>query len=326
MYKLSPICDIGELNEIELPSCMYQLRSIYEDTSSERNKSNCMESFDKVQVENYSRELLKLKILVKEENEINIAKALTDLLSRQKITLSRLEMLEWDIAKLSNRSDRNKEGDEQMMTLTRYPISKRSLQALKIKDIVIFLHPNDIPYSIIALLKLIIKANVRVTVNIYRHSSLSSLGDEQFSKEVEEIHSFLSKNDSNLLRVEYNLIVTLIFKDIIEPALIVSPIRNLCITGESNILRYLIRAASCFNSLFAKLYEDRDIIALTLLDHYLDSEMNTETLKNLKPKSYLLDGCLTIADLRLWGKLAKTKNLVENLQQWFMFIRHEVFL
>lgn len=132
------------------------------------------------------------------------------------------------------------------------PINGKYLQ-----DVVINVHPKNIPFSLLALQK-VWQHRLRLVVKCYTHSSVAMLADQNqhFAKQLTKLMP------TSALPV---LNVSLIWKEITCTELICTPTSFIPIVGEVNVLRYLSRVGP---KEFG--YADADLIQTLEIDSTLD--------------------------------------------------------
>lgn len=202
------------------------------------------------------------------------------------------------------------------------------VQVKHLQDIVIHVNPANVPYSLLGLKKLWTN-RLNLTIDCYTHSSIAELPQQNqaFAAQLKAIES-QSKSDVPSLNV------SLIWKQTPTTDLVCAPGTFIPITGEANILRYLMRIGPSEygygNSIQANLETDAifdltyELVMTTARDHRLSilkrlsQRLNTQkafcgdlsNVSNLVVFSTLkqlhISGKELPANLKLWLELSKS--------------------
>lgn len=133
----------------------------------------------------------------------------------------------------------------------------KPINAKYLQDVVINMHPKNIPFSLLALQK-IWQHRLNLIVKCYTHSTVAALPDQNqhFAKQLTKL---TPKPELPVLNV------SLIWKEIANTELICAPTSFVPIVGEVNVLRYLSRVGP---KEFG--YVDADLIRSLEIDSALD--------------------------------------------------------
>jgi len=210
------------------------------------------------------------------------------------------------------------------------------------KDVVIYCNINEIPLSVLSVIKLMRGLGVKVLTKFYFHSSLKWTSDSHsdYLNKTLSLIDFNSNSDESGVekRLDNHLIISFIFKEISEHQMIVTSNQSIPIASEANILRFVARIGAKLRPELSSLYEGiEDISRLTVVDNFVD-EINTKLfVESDKQSSYYsqLDSHLSrnkylsaispsIADLLLFSRLnhrSDKRKLSTNLEKWFQSMR-----
>lgn len=135
----------------------------------------------------------------------------------------------------------------------------KPINAKYLQDLVVNVHPKNIPFSLLALQK-IWQHRLALVVKCYTHSSVAALPDQNqhFAKQLTK----LAAASTPALPV---LNVSLIWKEIANTELVCAPTSFIPIVGEVNVLRYLSRVGP---KEFG--YGDADLMQSLEIDSALD--------------------------------------------------------
>lgn len=195
-----------------------------------------------------------------------------------------------------------------------------------LQDIVIHVNPANIPYSLLGLRKLW-AGRLSVVIQCYTHSSVAELPQQNqaFVNELNALNPPRSPATSDVP----SLNVSLIWKQTPTTDLVCAPGTFIPITGESNILRYLMRIGpSEFgygNSIQANLETDAifdltyELVMATARDH------RSSILKRLSQRLHTQNAfggdSTNVSDLAVFSTLKQLhlggKDLPTNLKSWF---------
>lgn len=138
----------------------------------------------------------------------------------------------------------------------------KPINAKYLQDVVINVHPKNIPFSLLALQK-IWQHRLSLVINCYTHSSVATLPDQNqhFAKQLTKL------TPKPALPV---LNVALIWKEIANTELICAPTSFIPIVGEVNVVRYLSRVGPKeFGYIDADISRSLDIDSVLDLGHQL---------------------------------------------------------
>lgn len=113
-------------------------------------------------------------------------------------------------------------------------IKKKPIDANNLADIVINVHPRNVPYSLLAL-KNQWQGRLRLNAEVFTHSSIP---ESEVTEAAREFAKKLTKVDE---RQYITLNMTLIWKDVQTTEMISSPSKFIPVYGEINIIRFLNR-------------------------------------------------------------------------------------
>lgn len=202
-------------------------------------------------------------------------------------------------------------------------IVKSPIAVTNLSDVVINVHPQQIPYGLLAL-KSQWSGRLNLEVDVFTHSTIN---DAQVSQAAKAFAKKISTNTQSNLP---SLKVTLIWNDVETPQLVTLP--TVCpIFGEANILRYLNRVGP--NEFY---YETGDSYASSLSDALLDTcyqlsmkhpvkerQKHTQILSQRLGKNNFFSGSaeLSLVDIVVASTLQKlhgnnSKELPANLSSW----------
>ncbi|GAB6026680.1 Aminoacyl tRNA synthetase complex-interacting multifunctional protein 2 [Chamberlinius hualienensis] len=277
--------------EVEKPTCMYEVKSLYSDTHIEcqtleaqltaNNEPALINGYEKIQVANL------------EKRQISLINQLQDL------TLL-----------LKNIKEKLLSGPPNKIGPVVHPLKDGQLL-----DVVIFNPPTCSLWALIVLSNWL-KQRYSVQLNIHLHSTVKKVDN-----------NWLKLLDSQRLnphnRILNQLIITIIVKGDIEiPELRVSARQRVPVVGEVNILRYLA-------TLIWPSYTFEDPVQLTEIDQWLDiAHINSRTGKpgqdildklnsHLSRNKYLVGGVLSLADVGLLSIISRSvMKLPQHVKRW----------
>ncbi|KAK6187582.1 hypothetical protein SNE40_005576 [Patella caerulea] len=187
----------------------------------------------------------------------------------------------------------------------------------KFHDIVIYLDPSSIPYSLFVLYEDLRKQfNVLATTHV--HSSVLDVPGSLIN---------IFNNGEVKSRKDYQIGLTVIWKKVNNGAvLMVDPYKQSAIEGEVNIARYLQR-------LLNSQYDSQDIIEATQIDEWVDTAQiqyldgsNKEraaVLRSLNSRfgknSWLVGDRCSLADITMWSVLQQSGQVTDvpaNVKKW----------
>ncbi|XP_050394483.1 aminoacyl tRNA synthase complex-interacting multifunctional protein 2 isoform X3 [Patella vulgata] len=187
----------------------------------------------------------------------------------------------------------------------------------KFHDIVVYLDPSSIPYSLLVLYEDLRKRfNVLATTHV--HSSVLDVPDNLIN---------IFNNGEVKSRKDYQIGLTVIWKKVTNGAvLMVDPYKQSAIEGEVNIARYLQR-------LLNSQYDSQDIIEATQIDEWLDTAQiqyldgsNKEraaVLRSLNARFgkniWLVGDKCSLADITMWSALQQSGQVTDipaNVKKW----------
>lgn len=215
----------------------------------------------------------------------------------------------------------------QIKTGSQQKIKKKPLDANNLADIVINVHPRNVPYSLLAL-KNQWQGRLRLQAEVYTHSSIP---ESEVTAAAKDFAQKITETDG---RQYVTLKVTIIWKDIATTEMISSPGKLIPVYGEINIIRFLNRIGP------NEFYYEIDNHVANLHDQVLDicyqlSKKQTKKdqqqfVKQLSQKLgnnqfYNGSDSLSISDVAVSSILKKIfaenlKELPANLQSWLQQI------
>ncbi|XP_067013663.2 probable aminoacyl tRNA synthase complex-interacting multifunctional protein 2 isoform X2 [Anabrus simplex] len=295
MYKIKPVIKLAE--EIELPKCMYRMKII-------------QNSYCNARVENVSKVSQSTNVL--EQAPLPEVAALE---SRQEAILEQLAELKKQMSAL--RAELKLPHPSNATRAATVPTSSNITHIQVPIDIVINANPQWPPYSLLALSKLSC-----LSLNTHMHSTVVDLPQHtaQF---------YLSPSDEKARPIT----IRLIWKNVPDTELIVSPGRRITVRGEVNILRYLSRLGPArFNYELSgdpALASGMDCIldlcySLVRNKTQKDRQADVRVLNSYLQKTQFLmgDDGITLPDIAAWSALKQigyttAKELTVNLNKWF---------
>lgn len=123
---------------------------------------------------------------------------------------------------------------QQVKAGSQQKIKKKPIDANNLAEIVINVHPKNVPYSLLAL-KAQWQGRLRLQADVYTHSSIP---ESEVTEAAKEFAKKLTKVDE---RQYITLNLTLIWKDVSTTEMVSSPSKLVPVYGEINILRFLNR-------------------------------------------------------------------------------------
>lgn len=346
MYELPHIYGNNDY-EIVLPKNMYQMKQIYDKNVIKDNINRINEQMsgkndsinDSVKSET---KLLNIEMFGNNDLALN---GLKDLLSRQQLLLTRIQYLQSideDITQtIGHQINDNfvEQKDNVLNTCSETETVNKEMK--RVEDIVIFSNVNQMPISVFAIINSMKSLGLKVMLNLHNHSSLNTnTNDSHFDHLIAILDSIGFHFESNKVnsRLENDLIVSIIFKDISESQMIMSPLDLCPIIGEANILRFMASIAAKLKPELNYLYEGiDDLLILNSVNNFVDEihrklfiETNdTNYISNLdsvlNDNNYLTGKSPSIADLLLWSSLYHKRSeskLSPNLEEWFTRIKN----
>ncbi|CRK92954.1 CLUMA_CG006577, isoform A [Clunio marinus] len=206
MFHLKPIL-VDQ--KIDFPTCMYHLKPI--NTNLNESMDNSINKSDKSEVE------------MLEEKQNRILKKLDEL--KQTLMSMRGDM------KGNNKS--NHPAQERKITSSSV-IKGKAIDINNLTDIVINVHPSNVPFSILALENQW-RGRLNIEVMIFTHSTIQ---ESDFTKAAKEFGAKVSSSipQSNLATLK----IIIIWKNVETTQMLTSP-TSIPVYGEMNIIRYLNR-------------------------------------------------------------------------------------
>lgn len=303
MYPLKPI--LTEQN-IDLPTSMYKMKPINTNImeNSCDSKNNCAE---KSQVE------------LLEERQNRILKKLDEL--KETLLSMRGDL------KLCSKPAQQPQSQQKS---TKVKVQKKPIDVNNLAEIVINVHPKNIPYSILAF-RNSFKDRLYLDVDVFTHSSIS---DSDFNELTKDFTEKIKKPLENTAKLP-TLKITIIWKDVETTQFISSPSKFIPIYGEINIIRYLNRVGPSehyyeIDDFQANLHDQVLDICYQLSKKHTDKERQ-QYIQQLsqrlgKDQFYNNSSSLSISDIAVSSILKKlyannnVKGMPANLTNWLQKI------
>lgn len=183
-----------------------------------------------------------------------------------------------------------------------------------LRDVVISANPCKPPLSLFVLHRLLCR-QYKVLSSIHVHSSVSSVPAHLLKCFMEQTRSYS--------RQEYQLGITLIWKDVSKPQMKFS-VQNMCpIEGEGNIARFLFSLlGQRFNALTSTLIDSWiDVAVFQLMEGSNKEKSSVLRLLNnaLGKTSWLVGNEFTVADIVTWcavREMGKAIAVPDNVLKW----------
>jgi len=306
MYKLPPIN--AARDDLTLPDCMYKLPSLY---PKEAQSSEPLPTMDNPEMEKLAK--------------------------RQKNILSELELLKSEVKGLCTKLNHKfgeggspnatKGGAISQTTSKSVPVQLPSLPD-GIHDFVISLSPQKLCVSPLLLSCVLRSRGMDVTTPSHKHSSLKEDIPSGWKNATGGING-------SLMGGRKKVMFTHIWKaDPFCPFVMYAPGQQTRIYGDVNIARYLVR------TLAPDLYSARGLESVSEIDQWLEvanqlqngnnkeKEAGMKALNShLGRNTYLVDGCLTLADIACLAALLANPtsftSLAKNVKKWFQSMSEE---
>jgi aminoacyl tRNA synthase complex-interacting multifunctional protein 2 len=273
MYKLQPYFDRSL--QVELPTCMYKLKSYYGSHDISSKGTSCIKDTDPT---------------------------LRELENRQEAILRRLEQLKSEVNKLAQKSGQLNSSSSKTSSVT---LQSSSVLESGLCDIVINADPTSPPLSVL-ILKELLAQYYRVLTVCHTHSS---------SPPVSEALGALGVNNGILIdRGQYQLVITLIWRNVNDgPILMVKPHQQTAIHGEANIVRYLARLLHpAYDEIDPAMATEIDtFLDLSCQLKKGNAKEKAAVLRTLNARlgknEYLVGGSPGLADIVLWSAIHQAK-------------------
>jgi len=329
MYPLKPVFDLDA--KVDIPTCMYSLPVIQSSTPIEgigMTKATCPMSVEALEARQDAI-LARLGQLKDQVSAYKQSLGLPDLATPTTATLSFPTITASDnttqrIEKLKRTMVLIEAIFQQKPTCKSTPRetepSSRILLAnvTKTADIVIRCSPSFPAFSLKGIYSLLTGSGLRVHTSCHTHCSVSSLPPN--------VQSFLPVTE--VARSTAQVRITLIWTELDkECELMVSPLAQTVIKGETNILRY-------FSRLFPTILPYESLPNLMSVDNMLDSVSSLmwavprerqpimrSLAVNLAKTTFLAGQSLCVADLALYSvirQLGLDKDLQPELMKWYL--------
>lgn len=313
MYEIKPTFDRSEV-QIDLPTCMYKMKTINEFGGMETAHLSSAQQLTNGPNGNVSA-------------ATSNGNDLSALQKRQTAIITQLEQLRLKLNAMQTKLGVN---DIKSATANKPTVQKQQTVAIakpidvkNLQDIVIHVNPANIPYSLLGLKKLWTN-RLNLVIECYTHSSVAEL-PQQNQAFVKQLNEFKMPSKSDVP----SLNIALIWKQTPTTDLVCAPGTFIPITGESNILRYLMRIGPSEhgygNSIQANLEMDAtldltyELVMATARDHRLS------ILKRLSQRLHTQKAfggdSTNVSDLVVFSTLKQLhlggKQLPANLLTWF---------
>lgn len=213
---------------------------------------------------------------------------------------------------------------------TKVKVQKKPIDVNNLAEIVINVHPKNIPYSILAF-RNSFKDRLYLDVDVFTHSSIS---DSDFNELTKDFTEKIKKPLENTAKLP-TLKITIIWKDVETTQFISSPSKFIPIYGEINIIRYLNRVGPSehyyeIDDFQANLHDQVLDICYQLSKKHTDKERQ-QYIQQLsqrlgKDQFYNNSSSLSISDIAVSSILKKlyannnVKGMPANLTNWLQKI------
>lgn len=212
----------------------------------------------------------------------------------------------------------------QKATTSTAAATKKSVDLSHCKEVVINVHPADVPYSILAL-KTLWKDLVNIEVVVFTHSSIKESDFSQAAKEFSsKVTSPASKNNLPTLKL------TIIWKNVAVPQFLVSAAKFVPLLGEANIIRFFNRVGpseSCYEKEIHFANQADSVLDICQLLSMKPSKGERQGLANSlsqklgKSQYFLNSKDISVADIAVLTTLKNVysnnvKELPANLSNW----------
>ncbi|KAL7035468.1 hypothetical protein ACKWTF_008390 [Chironomus riparius] len=300
MYSLKPI--LTQQN-IDLPSCMYKMKPV--NSNIIENSCNSKNNSEKSEVE------------LLEDRQNRILQKLDEL----KQTLLSMR---GDLNACSKPAQQNIQNQQQQKA-AKVKIQRKQIDVNNLAEIVVNVHPKNIPYSILAFRNLF-KDRLFLDVEVFTHSSISNADFNDLTRD------FTDKITKKLDYVEKlpALKVTIIWKDVETTQFISSPSKFIPVYGEINIIRYLNRVGPSEHYYetdhFQANYHDQVLDVCYQLSKKHSDKERQQYIQHLsqrlgKDQFYNSASSLSISDIAVSSILKKLyandfKRMPANLSNW----------
>ncbi|KAG5680122.1 hypothetical protein PVAND_009647 [Polypedilum vanderplanki] len=215
MYSLKPI--LTQQN-IELPDCMYKMKPI-NNTSAVSDMQESINNSSKIEVE------------MLEERQNRVLQKLDEL---KQTLLSMRGSLNLCSKPAQPSSQQQKQAGAKVGTSQK--IQKKKIDINNLAEMVVNVHPKNVPYSLLAL-KNQWRGRLYLKAEVFTHSSVCDSDFTDASREFAEKIVQSNEIDFKLPMLK----VTIIWKNVETTQFISSPSKFIPVYGEINIIRYLNR-------------------------------------------------------------------------------------
>jgi len=302
MYEVKPILN-QKCISVDLPTTMYKIKSIYEQSNLYPSIENSSES---VGVTKGNAEMEALQ-----KRQVVIIEQLKDLKARL-LSMHKQLGVGSKPAQVNQHEKSTKNGIQSELK----PINTKLLQ-----DVVINAHPKNIPYSLVALQR-VWRNRLHLIVNCYTHSTISSL-PEANAHFAQQLSKHTTSNNSLP-----TLTVSLIWKDVPTTELLCAPATFIPIYGEVNVLRHFSRIGPNEYAYETTSHDDVQINSILDLCHLL---VSVTTARDRQSILWQLNGVLgngkffggsvfNISDLAISSAIKQlsisAKDISPNLTKW----------
>merc|ERR1712168_45338 len=185
------------------------------------------------------------------------------------------------------------------------------------KDFVLYASPSSPPLSVLLLIEELSK-KYKINVYSYKHSSMG-----EYPGNVPFLGTYIESG----LRSDVQLVVSIIWKQIKTPSLVINPAAHVAVHGESNISRFITRLmGNLYDELSPKVFIVDSILDIASRILYGELKDKSKAISNLEEllkggvDRWLIAEQMTIADIVLWSAITqniKSLKLNSNLSKWF---------
>lgn len=220
------------------------------------------------------------------------------------------------------KSSQKPQQSSQTFTATK---SLTSVDLSQCKEVVVNAHPSFIPFSLLAL-KTQWKDLVNVDIAVFTHSSVQESDFSQAAKEFSSKVTSSSASKNNLPTLK----LTIIWKNVTAPELLVSTAKFVPISGEVNVIRFFNRVGPSHSSYEREIHFANqadsilDICQLLSLEPSKGARQglaNTLSQKLGKSQFFINSKDISVADIAVFTTLKNiygnnVKELPANLSTW----------
>jgi aminoacyl tRNA synthase complex-interacting multifunctional protein 2 len=164
-----------------------------------------------------------------------------------------------DLSICSKPAQQNIQPQQQQQKAGKVKIQRKPIDVNNLAEIVVNVHPKNIPYSILAFRNLF-KDRLFLDVDVFTHSSIA---EADFNDLTRDFTEKITKKLDYVAKLP-SLKVTIIWKDVETTQFISSPSKFIPVYGEINIIRYLNRVGP------SEHYYETDNLQANLHDQVLD--------------------------------------------------------